>query len=85
MLNQVQTLCCGEKEVTNKHNINQELQCFYKTLFTEKPEFQKEHKMHYQILVKYIPILTEEQPQTCEGPITEFELLNTLKIMPNNK
>ena len=41
--------------------------------------------MHYQILVKYIPILTEEQPQTCEGPITEFELLNTLKIMPNNK
>ena len=32
------------------------------------------------VLVKQIfPILTEEQSQTCEGPITESEL------MPNNK
>ena len=27
----------------------------------------------------------EEQCQTCEGPITESELLNILKNMPNNK
>ena len=32
-----------------------------------------------------IPILKEEQPQTCEGPITESELLNVLKSMPNNE
>ena len=32
-----------------------------------------------------IPILTEEQSQTFEGPITECELLNALKSMPNNK
>ena len=32
-----------------------------------------------------IPILTEEQSRTCEGPITEFELLNALNRMSNNK
>ena len=42
LLNQVRTLLCGEKEVTDKHKINQELECFYKNLFTEKSEFQKE-------------------------------------------
>ena len=31
-----------------------------------------------------IPILTEEESQTCEGRITESELLNALKNMPNN-
>ena len=41
LLNQVRTLLCGEKEVTDKHKINQELERFYKNLFTEKSEFQK--------------------------------------------
>ena len=36
LLNQVRTLLCGEKEVTDKHKINQELEYFYKKLFTEK-------------------------------------------------
>ena len=31
------------------------------------------------------PILSEEWSQTCEGPITESELLNVLESMPNNK
>ena len=30
------------------------------------------------------PIM-EEQPQTCEAPITQSELLNVLKSMQNNK
>ena len=42
MLCQVCTLLCGEKEVTNKHKINQELERFYKNLFTEKSEFRKD-------------------------------------------
>ena len=37
-----QTLLYGEKEVSGK-KINQELQCFYKNLFTEKSKFQKEY------------------------------------------
>ena len=32
-----------------------------------------------------IPVLTWEQPQTWEGPISEKELLKALKNMSNNK
>ena len=60
MLNQVQTLLCGEKEVIDKHNINQELECFYKNLFIEKSEFQKGDINAY-LSQTDIPILTEEQ------------------------
>ena len=60
------------------------LNAFCKNLFTEKSEFQKENINAHLSQIK-IPILTEEQSQTCEGPITESELLNTLKSMPNNK
>ena len=84
MLNQVRTLLCGEKEVTNKHKINQEHECFYKNLCTEESEFQKEDKNTYLSQIN-IPILTEEQSQTTEGPITDSELLNALKCMSNNK
>ena len=84
MLNQVQTLFCGENEVTDKHKINWELEYFYKNLFTEKSEFQKENINAYLSQIN-IPILIEEQSQTCEGPMTESELLNAPKSMPNNK
>ena len=65
-LNQVRTLLCGEKEVSDKHKINQELECFYKNLITEKSEFQKEDINAYLSEIN-IPILTEEQSQTCEA------------------
>ena len=84
LLNQSRTLLCGEKQVTDKHKINQELECFYKNLSTEKSEFQKEDINAYLSQIN-IPILTEEQSQICEGPLTESELLNALKSMPNNK
>ena len=32
-----------------------------------------------------IPVLTGEQSQTCEGPISKNELLKALKNMSNNK
>ena len=47
-------------------------------------EFQKGDINAYLSQIN-IPILTEEQFQTCEGPITESELLSALKSMPNNK
>ena len=43
--------------------------------FTDKPEFQKEEINAYLSQIN-IPIHTEEQSQTCEGPLTESELLN---------
>ena len=64
----MRTVLCGEKEVTEKHRINQELEWFYKNLFTEKSEFQKEDMNAYLSQIN-IPILTEEQSQICEGSI----------------
>ena len=84
MLSQVRTLFCGEKEITDKHKINQELECFYRNLFTEKSEFQKED-INAHVSQTNILILTEEHSQSCEGPITESGLLDALKCMPNNK
>ena len=84
MLNQVRTLLCGVKEVTNKNNINQELEFFYKNLFTEKSQFQKEDINACLSQINNV-ILKEEQSQIPEGPIVESELLNALKSMLNNK
>ena len=53
-------------------------------LFTEKSEFQKEDINTCLSQISF-PILTEEQPQTFEVPITESELPNVVKGMPNNK
>ena len=72
------------KRSNDKHKINQKLECFYKSLFTEKSEFQEEDVNAYLSQVNF-PILTEEPSQTCDSPITESELPNALKSMPNNK
>ena len=72
------------KRSKDKHKINEKLECFYKSLFTEKAEFQKEDINAYLSQVNF-PILTEEQSQTCDSPITESELPNALKSTPNNK
>ena len=82
--NQFRNLLSSEKDVTDKNKIYEELGRFNKNLFIGKWKFQKEDIDVYLSQIN-IPILTEEQPQTCEGPITEFELLNPLKVMPNNK
>ena len=44
----------------------------------------KKKNINVYISQMNIPILTEEESQTCEGRITESELLNALKNMPNN-
>ena len=57
---------------------------FYKTLFTEKLQIQNEDITAYLNQIS-IPVLTGEQSQTCEGPISENELAKTLKNMSYNK
>ena len=47
-------------------------------------KFQKEDINVYLSQIN-IPIFTEEQSQTCDGPITESELLDVLKTMHNNE
>ena len=57
---------------------------FFKTIFTEKLQIQNENITAYLNQIS-IPVLTEEQPQACKGPILENELLKALKNMSNNK
>ena len=79
MQNQVQTLLCGQNEITDKYQINHQLHHFYKTLFTEKLQIQNENITSYLNQIN-IPVLTGEQSLQCEGPISQNELLKALKI-----
>ena len=84
MENQFRTVLCGQNEITDKNQINHQLEHFFETLFTEKLQIQNENKTAYLNQVT-ITILTEEQSQSCEGPTSENELLKALKNMSNNK
>ena len=76
----IRIILFSEKDVTDKNEVNQELECFYKNLFTEKLKLKKKHLNTYLSQIN-IPIITKEQFQTCKGPITESEFLNALKSM----
>ena len=67
--NRVQTLLCGQNEITDKNQVNHQLHHFYKTLFTEKLQMQNENKTAY-LNQTSIPVFTGEQSQTCECPIS---------------
>ena len=82
--NQVRTLLCGQNEITDENQINHQFYHFYKTFFTEKLQIQNEN-ITASLNQINIPVLTGEQSQTCEGPISEKELLKALKNMSNNK
>ena len=58
--------------------MNHQLHHFYKTFFTEKLQIQNEDVTAYLNQIS-IPVLTGEQSQTCEGPISKNELLKALK------
>ena len=60
------------------------MNAFTKISLLKNQNFKKKDINPYLSQIN-IPILTEEQSQTCEGPATESELLNALKSMPNNK
>ena len=55
-----------------------------KSLFTEKLQIQNQNITTYLSKIS-IPVLTGEQSRTCEGPISEDELLKALRNMSNNK
>ena len=82
--NHVQTLLCGKNEITDKNQINHQLHHFYIKLFTEKLQIQNENITAYLNQIS-IPLLTGEQSQICEDPISENELLIALKNISNNK
>ena len=73
----------NKKEIISPEVINNEIYNLYKNLFTEKILTSKEkvdtlNKMS-------LPKLDNQKALSCEGPITETELLNALKSMSNDK
>ena len=82
--NQIRTISCGEKEITDEEGINTELSKFYKPLFEPKINVSNALIQNYLNRIK-IPKLTEEKSQRCEGVISEEELLKAWKKMPSNK
>ena len=83
--NQIRTIPCCEKEITDEKEINTELFKFYKALFEPKVNVPNALIQDYLNRLE-IPKLTKEQSQKCEGTITEEKLVKALKKkMPSNK
>ena len=64
----------SQNEITDKNQINCQLHHFYKTLFTEELQIQNEDITAYLNQIS-ISVLTGEQSQIYEGPISEDEFL----------
>ena len=81
---QVRTILSNGKEITDESEINTRITYFYKSLFEEKLSFKDENLTQYLDNIS-IPRLPKEKRGSCEGDITEKELFQAVKSMPNNK
>ena len=81
---QIRTVIVNEKEITSESEINEQISLFYKNLFHENLSFSKTDLQNYLKTVSN-PVLSKEQQDSCEGEITEKELLKALKSMANDK
>ena len=70
------------KEFTNQKVILEEIKSFYENMYTEKNvNIEKMKTMSNNITLK----LNDEERQSIEGSITEYECACALKCMNNNK
>ena len=81
---QLRKVIVNEKEIISPEDINNEIYNFYKNLFTEKILTSKE-KVDTFLNKMSLPKLDNQKALSCEGSITETELLNALKSMSNDK
>ena len=81
---QLRKVIVNEKEIISPENINNEIYNFYKRLFTKKILTSKE-KVDTFLNKMSLPKLDNQNAFSFEGPITETELLNTLKSTSNDK
>jgi len=72
------------KSTNSPEDINQIFQNFYSKLYSsEKDPDQKDIDSFLNNI--NLPQLSKHQINTLESPLTEHELFNALKLMPNNK
>ena len=81
---QIRTIIVNEKEITDEIEINKQISFFYESLFKENLSFSERNLKKYLDNIS-IPLLSEEKKNSCEGEITEEEILKALKSMKNNK
>ena len=82
--NQIRNILIGNIEVNNQKDINNELYLYYKNLFNERQHLS-EHDINNLNGVSKFSQLYTEQSLKCEKCITEKELFEALKSMPNDK
>ena len=85
--NQIWNISIGNIEVNNQKDINNEPYLYYKNLFTERKHLsESEHNIN-NILngVSKFPQFSTEQSLKCEKCITEKDLFEAWRNMPNEK
>ena len=82
---QIRYLLSGDYELTNKKEINNHLHMFYKSLFIENKKLSETQITYFLDEISDFPKLTSKQSNDCEAPLSEKELSDALKGMPDNK
>ena len=83
--NQIRNILLGNTEVDDQKYINNELYSYYKNLFNERQHLSEHDINNFLNTVSNFPQLSTEQSLECEKNISEKELLEALKSMPNDK
>ena len=82
--NQIPNILIDNIEINNQKDINNELYWYYKNLFNERQHLSEHNINNFLNTVSNFPQLSTEQSLECEKDITEKELLEALKSMPND-
>ena len=83
--NQIRNVLIDNIEINNQKDINKELYLYYKNLFNKRQHLSEHDINNFLNTVSNFPQLSTEQSLECEKDITEKELLEALKSMPNDK
>ena len=77
-------LLVDNNDVTSSAKINEELHCFYKSLYSKKSVIEGDN-VESLLNALSIPKLKIEDVNICEGNLSESELFDALTSMQNNK
>ena len=83
--NQIRNVLIDNIEINNQKDINKELYLYYKNLFNKRQHLSEHDINNFLNTVSNFPQLSTEQSLECEKNISEKELLEALKSMPNDK
>ena len=81
---QIHPVIINQDEIADQDEINKQIFSFYQSLFSRKVQFQTDIIEAYLDNIP-LPKLTDEQTLSCDGIISEDEVVKSLKSMNNNK